>query len=199
MEQVAILLFEEFETLDVFGPVEIFGVAKEDYTVSFYSETGGIVKNSHGVAVDSLPLDRLMQGADIFLIPGGLGTRKIVNNEGLMAKIRTIANASKYVLTVCTGSGVLARTGLLDNRAATSNRKSFEWASNGRAEVKWDKHARWTVDGKYYTSAGVSAGMDMVLAFLSDRHGISYAEHWAVHIEYYWNRNQYADFQPNER
>ncbi len=194
MEQVAILLFEEFETLDVFGPVEIFGVAKEDYTVSFYSESGGLVKNSHGVAVESLPLDRIMQGTDIFLIPGGMGTRKVVNNTGLMAQIRAIAAASKYVLTVCTGSGVLARTGLLDNRAATSNRKSFEWAMSNRAEVNWDKKARWTADGKYYTSAGVSAGMDMALAFMSDRHGIPYAEHWAVHIEYHWNKNQYADF-----
>lgn len=189
--QVAILLFEDFETLDVFGPVEIFGLAKEDYQVSFYSESGGIVKNSHRVAVESLQLENVLRGVDVFLIPGGYGTRKEINNGNLLSQIRQISMASNYVLTVCTGSALLAKTGLLDDRPATSNRRAFEWVAGNRPEVKWDSNARWTVADKYYTSAGVSAGMDMVLAFMSNRHGMQYAEQLAARMEYRWNRDPY--------
>jgi transcriptional regulator GlxA family with amidase domain len=187
---VGVLLFDEFETLDVFGPVEIFGVTKGEYSISFYSELGGMIKNSHGVAVDSLPLAAITAGVDIFLIPGGYGTRREVLREGFLAAIKQIAEKSRYVLTVCTGSALLAKTGLLDGRRATSNRRAFEWVKSTGPEVHWDEKARWTVDDKYYTSAGVSAGMDMVLGFLSDRHGTPYAEGLAVHIEYNWNREQ---------
>lgn len=189
-KQVGVLLFEEFETLDVFGPVEIFGVTKGEYSISFYSELGGLIKNSHGVAVDSLPLAAIAAGVDIFLIPGGYGTRREVLREEFVAAIRQIADKSPYVLTVCTGSALLARTGLLDGRRATSNRRAFEWVKSTGSKVNWDEKARWVVDDKYYTSAGVSAGMDMVLGFLSDRHGTPYAESLAVHIEYNWNRDR---------
>ena len=108
---VAILLFEEFETLDVFGPVEIFGRLKDHYKVSFYSMHGGLVKNSHGVSILSENLEEIKNGVDIFLIPGGYGTRIEVNNPELIDKIRTICQLSKFVLTVCTGSALLAKTG----------------------------------------------------------------------------------------
>jgi len=193
IKQVGILLFEEFETLDVFGPVEIFAVAKEFYKVCFYSESGGIINNSHGVAVESLSLDRIMGGVDIFLIPGGYGTRREVLRTDFIAKIKQVAEASPYVLTVCTGSGLLAKTGLLDERTATSNRRAFEWAMSNGQKVNWDKKARWTVDGKYYTSAGVSAGMDMALGFISDRHGMPFAEDLAVRIEYLWHKDKNLD------
>src|ERR1051326_8042786 len=101
IRQVGVLLFEEFETLDVFGPVEIFGVAREDYAVSLYSEPGGIVRSSHGVAVETLPLKRIRAGVDIFLTPGGIGTRREVGRPDFIEKIRQIAAASPYVLTVC--------------------------------------------------------------------------------------------------
>ena len=190
--EVGILLFDEFETLDVFGPVELFGVARQEYRVSFYSESGGIVKNTHGVAIESLPLDNIVTGVDVFLIPGGFGTRRDVQREDFIAKLKQIAAASTYVLTVCTGSALLAKTGLLDCRAATSNRNAFEWALGNGPKVNWDIKARWTVDGKYYTSAGVSAGLDMVLGFMSDRHGMAYAEELARQIEYHWHKDKSA-------
>ena len=193
IQEIGILLFPDFETLDVFGPAEIFGILKNEYRVSFYSESGGMISNNHGVTVSSQSLNKISAGTDIFLIPGGYGTRELVNNAVLMKQIQTIANASTYVLTVCTGSGVLAKTGLLDNRYATSNKKAFAWASGNSKQVKWLQKARWTVDGKYYTSAGVSAGMDMVLGFLKDRHGEIYARNAANHIEYNWIDDQKFD------
>jgi putative intracellular protease/amidase len=190
---VAILLFEEFETLDVFGPVEIFGRLKDHYRVSFYSLEGGLVSNSHGVSILTENLEEIKNGADIFLIPGGYGTRTEVNNSGLINTVSTICQLSKFVLTVCTGSALLAKTGLLDGKSATSNKKAFDWVITQGEKVNWVRKARWTKEGKFYTSAGVSAGMDMTLGFLSDIHGPEFARRTAFEIEYDWIENMEED------
>lgn len=184
--KVAVLLFEDFETLDVFGPVEIFGRLVDLYSVRFYSLNGGQIKNKHGVSILTEKLETINDNVDIFLIPGGFGTRKEVENKFLIDTIRQISTFSSFVLTVCTGSALLARTGLLDDREATSNKRAFAWVMTNGANVKWNKKARWTVDEKYYTSSGVSAGMDMALGFLADRHGIEFARKVAFEIEYNW-------------
>jgi putative intracellular protease/amidase len=191
--EVAVLLFDDFETLDVFGPVEIFGRLVDLYSIKFYSLNGGQVKNRHGVSILSEKLEALNTNVEIFLIPGGLGTRKGVDNKLLIDKIKEIANFSKYVLTVCTGSALLARTGLLDNKNATSNKRAFAWVMTNGATVIWNKKARWTVDEKFYTSSGVSAGMDMALGFLSDRHGIEFARKVAFEIEFNWTEDKNND------
>lgn len=183
---IAVLLFDNFETLDVFGPVEIFGRLADLYTVGFYSLNGGEIKNRHGVSVFTNKLEDINDDLEIFLIPGGFGTRKEVDNKLLIDKIKKIANSSRYVLTVCTGSALLAKTGLLNGKIATSNKRAFSWVITNGPYVLWNKKARWTVDGKFYTSSGVSAGMDMALAFLSDRHGIEFARKVAFEIEYNW-------------
>lgn len=191
--RVGILLFEDFETLDVFGPVEIFGRLKEHYHINFYSELGKTVTNSHGVSINTKKLEHISDGVDIFLIPGGLGTRKEVNNKYLIGIIKQIAGLSKYVLTVCTGSALLAKTGLLDNRAATSNKRAFDWVITNGEKVKWIRKARWTIDDKFYTSSGVSAGMDMTLGFLADIHGLEFARQVAFQIEYNWQEDKSED------
>ena len=136
MKNVAVLLFEEFETLDVFGPVEILGRLNELYSIRFYSLQAGLVKNKHGVAIDSLKLASIDR-ADIFLIPGGYGTRVEINNVQLIDLIRGIAVASEYVFTVCTGTALLAATGLLDGKNATSNKRAFDWVAGTRKKVNW--------------------------------------------------------------
>jgi len=183
---VAVLLFEDFETLDVFGPVEILGRLKDKFQISFYSISGGLIKNSHGVSILTENMEEIRDGVDIFLIPGGHGTRKEVDNILLIDKIRGISLASKFVFTVCTGSALLAKTGLLNARNATSNKRAFDWVITQGENVNWIRKARWTKDEKYYTSAGVSAGMDMTLGFLSDIHGIEFARKVAFEIEYNW-------------
>ncbi len=190
---IGVLLFDDFETLDVFGPVEIFGRLKNLYSVSFYSLTGGQIKNSHGVSIWTEKLENINNGSDIFLIPGGFGTRKEIKNTLLINAIRQISIASKYVLTVCTGSALLAETGLLDNKKATSNKRAFDWVISNRKNVNWIKKARWTVDGKYYTSSGVSAGMDMTFGFLSDLYGKEFARKNAYEIEFNWTEDKNND------
>src|SRR5688572_13626486 len=123
--KVLVLLFEDFETLDVFGPVEIFGRLKDHYTISFGSINGGLVKNTHGVSILSEPISNMKEGVDIFLIPGGHGTRVEVDNKALIDEVSRVCKLSRFVFTVCTGTALLARTGLLDGKEATSNKKAF--------------------------------------------------------------------------
>jgi transcriptional regulator GlxA family with amidase domain len=97
------------------------------------------------------------------------------------------------VLTVCTGSALLARTGLLSGRRATSNKRAFDWVVEQDRGVLWKRKARWIRDDKYYTSSGVSAGIDMTLGFVGDRHGTETAERISKGIEYLWNRDSGYD------
>ena len=192
---VAVLLFEDFETLDVFGPVEILGRLKQNYQkqISFYSLSGGLVNNSHGVSIQTKNIENLKNGTDIVLIPGGHGTRSEVDNSLFINKIREISNLSKFVLSVCTGSALLAKAGLLDGKRATSNKKAFDWVITQGENVRWVKKARWVKDEKFYTSAGVSAGMDMTLGFLNDLHGIEFARKVAFEMEYNWTEDMEED------
>jgi len=188
-----VLLFEDFETLDVFGPVEIFGRLKDHYQVSFCSISGGPVKNSHGVTIITEKIEAVKENIGILLIPGGHGTRREVDNLPLINEITEISLSCKFVLTVCTGTALLAKTGLLDGKQATSNKRAFGWVTTQGENVNWKQKARWTKDGKFYTSAGVSAGMDMSLGFLKDRHGIDFARKVAFDIEYTWNESMDDD------
>ena len=184
--EIAVLLFDDYETLDVFGPVEIFGRLADIYTLKFYSLEGGLVKNGHGVSVVTEKLATSVIDPHVFLIPGGWGTRVEIDNKLLIEQIKAISLTSEYVLTVCTGSALLAKTGLLDGKTATSNKRAYAWVTSISEDVLWDPKARWTIAGKYYTSSGVSAGMDMALGFLSDRHGLAFARKVAAEIEYNW-------------
>lgn len=190
---VGILLFEEFETLDVFGPVEIFGRLKKEYKIKFYSLSGGDISNSQGVMIFTKKLEEIKNGVDIFLIPGGYGTRIEVENVMLLKTIRDISELSKYVLTVCTGTALLAKTGLLDFKNATTNKIAFDWVITNGKNVNWIRKARWVVDEKYYTSSGVSAGMDMTLDFLKDLHGVNIARQVSKEIEYEWTEDSKND------
>jgi transcriptional regulator GlxA family with amidase domain len=183
-----VILFENFETLDAFGPVEVIGKLDQHYEIEFYSEDGGTVRSSQNAKVQSVPLAKIEEKG-IVLIPGGFGTRKEVDNGPFIEALRSIANGSQFVLTVCTGSALLARTGLLSGRRATSNKMAFDWVVEQDRGVLWKRKARWIRDDKYYTSSGVSAGIDMTLGFVADRHGTETAERISRGIEYLWNRD----------
>ncbi len=190
---IAILLFNDFETLDVYGPVEIFGRLVDLYSIKFYSLNGCLIRNRHGISVFTESLENIKSEIEIFLIPGGIGTRKEVENTLLLKKIKEVSNLSRFILTVCTGSALLAKAGLLDGKRATSNKRAFSWVVTNGTNVQWDKKARWVVDGKFYTSSGVSAGIDMALGFINDRHGEALARKISFEIEYDWIQDKDDD------
>jgi transcriptional regulator GlxA family with amidase domain len=196
MTHVDILLFNAFETLDAMGPAEVFGRFPELYTLSCRSlprlPEAGMVRSGQNIEFAVTPISGADAGG-ILLVPGGMGTRPLVKDEKYVAELKKICEAASYVLTVCTGSALLAKTGLLDKRCATTNKIAFDWVSSQGKDVKWLKHARWVVDGKYYTSSGVSAGIDMALGFIRDLHGKEAAAEAARQMEYLWHDDENDD------
>lgn len=193
MKKITTVSFNNFETLDIFGPIEIFGRLKEHFNPQFYSQDGGIVKSSQNVQIVTKPFAEISNDAYILLIPGGLGTRELVKDDAFIRDIAKLSQQAEYILTVCTGSVLFAKTGYLDNKKATSNKRAFQWATSESPQVNWIKRARWTKDGKIYTSSGVSAGIDMTLAFISDLLGYETAKKQSQEIEYNWNENPQWD------
>ena len=118
---VAALLFEDFETLDVFGPVEILGRIKDDYHVRFYSTSGELVRNHHGICIATDKLSTIPAAGYILLIPGGPGTRRVIEDQSFVDAVTRASESATYVLTVCTGSALLAKTGLLRERRSLLN------------------------------------------------------------------------------
>lgn len=144
---VGVLLFEGFEVLDVFGPVELLSKVPEEYELRFLAPVPGPVRSAQGVevvAADSLADDAT---PDIVLVPGGVGTRTLVEDEMMLSLIAEWASPAEIIASVCTGSGVLAAAGLLDGHRATSNKAAFGWASNQGTDVRWVPQARWVQDG----------------------------------------------------
>ena len=190
------LIFNDFETLDLFGPVEVFGKIDE-CCIKYYSINGGEIINKDNVRINTENINKI-EKQDVLFIPGGMGTRILTNNGEFICKLKNIAEKSSWCLAVCTGSILLAKTGLLDNCEATTNKRvfktDFEWIKANGKNVKWKLKARWVVDGKYYTSSGISAGIDMSLGFVSDNYGVEKAKEIAKRMEYKWNNDKDNDF-----
>ena len=192
MKKYNVILFDEFETLDVFGPVEVIGTVEEDkYEIGFFSENGGIVTSVHNVQCVTKTFDEILNSYVLF-IPGG-GTSYLTKDELFLGKLKKLADDAEYVHTVCTGSGLLAKTGFMDGMKATTNKLLYEWSAAFGPKVDWQVKARWVKDGALYSSSGVSAGMDMTLDFIKDIHGYAEARRVADYIEYSWNEDSTND------
>jgi transcriptional regulator GlxA family with amidase domain len=124
---------------------------------------------------------------DVVLVPGGAGC--LDANEDALAFLREAYPRLKAIITVCTGSLVLAHTGLLDGRRATTNKAYFSFVAEQRKAVQWQPVARWVADGNIWTASGVAAGMDCMLAFIAQEYGLAMAEKIMNIAEYDWHRD----------
>ncbi len=188
---IAVVLFPGFELLDVFGPLEAFGMLHESghCDVLTVAESGGAVASRQGPRTQTDFSFSDCPKLDLFLVPGGMGTRDEVNNQRMLEWLRERAAATELVASVCTGAALLARAGLLDGRRATSNKFVFKWVAEQAPKAHWIREARWVEDGSFFTSSGVSAGIDMTLAIIAKWWGQETAERIAVRMEYEWHRD----------
>lgn len=191
---LGVVLYPGFELLDVYGPAEIFGNLGSKLKVVMIAEKAGSVKSAQGPQVvadhgfdDCPPLD-------LVLVPGGFGTLQQVKNEKLLSWLRERADQAEITMSVCSGSAILAKAGLLDGRKATSNKRYFKLAVDNGPKVNWVEQARWVDDGDRVTSSGVSAGIDMALHVVERLYGTKAAETLADATEYQWHRD--ADVDP---
>jgi transcriptional regulator GlxA family with amidase domain len=193
---VVALLFDGFELLDVFGPLEAWGmlsVETKRWRLVTTSARAGAVASAQGPsAVAECGLAGCPR-ADVLLVPGGIGTRRAVGDERLLEWLQARAAAADVISSVCTGSALLARAGLLDGLRATTNKFAFAWVAEQGPSVHWVREARWVEDGRFFTSAGVSAGIDMTLAVIAKLEGSARAEEIAVRMEYEWHRDAHWD------
>ena len=215
--RVGILVYEGFEPIDVWGFTEAFAISRflgtgylspppYPFEVLFISNENrrsaqkdavpGPVKSMNGprVAPDMFRDDALKRSIDILMIPGG-NTGPLLNNEqpekvkALIRWVREMDEQVKLMTSVCTGAAVLAASGVLDGKPATTNHSAFAWVSTFGPRVLWDNVSRWVDAGRYVTSAGVSAGTDMAFHLVDRLMGRAVAETAAKSAEYDWHRD----------
>lgn len=193
---VGVLLFDGVALLDVAGPFEVLtrarlepgvesrrteeGALFEVFTVAKTSEpvtaTGGIVLVPRHSFADAPPIDLL-------LVPGGFGTRPLLQDAETVEWIRTTAASARRTASVCTGALLLARAGLLDGRRATTHWGAFGLLSSLAKDVAVDRDARFVDDG-VMTSAGVASGVDLALHIVETLFGRAVADETARYLEY---------------
>jgi transcriptional regulator GlxA family with amidase domain len=191
---VGILVFPDVEVLDFCGPFEVLSTARlseprkrEDespFDVRLVAEASGSVRATGGLRV--LP-DHTFADAppfDVLVVPGGWGTRDQIDNPQLIDWVRRQAGGAKFVTSVCTGSFLLAKAGLLAGRRATTHWKSLDRMRVTFPDVTVDDHSHVVEDGDLLTSAGISAGIDLALRVVARVCGEPVARATAAHMEY---------------
>jgi putative intracellular protease/amidase len=189
---IGVVLYPGFEVLDVFGPVEMWANVP-DFQVVMIAQKAGPVRSAQGVLVTAEYDFTTAPKLDVMMVPGGVGTYAELENPVFLDYLRAADRQTELTTSVCTGSALLAKAGLLRGRKATSNKLFFSLATQQDASVDWQKHARWVEDGKFFTSSGVSAGTDMALALVARTHGKDQARSLARTLEYQWNEDATND------
>ena len=194
------ILYPGFEMLDLFGPLEMFSmVPKEMLTIHMVAENAGPVSAALSMEItgpkviadysfdDAPPLD-------ILLLPGGFGTLPELKNPRMLEFLAERSKNAQITASVCSGSALLAKAGVLDGHRATSNKQLFAIATTQSDKVDWVEAARWVDDGPVVTASGVSAGTDMGLAIIKRLWGEEMARQVAEFAEYTWQED--ADCDP---
>ncbi|MDH5589530.1 MAG: DJ-1/PfpI family protein [Gemmatimonadota bacterium] len=193
---VAILLFPEVEVLDFAGPFEVFSRTRLDpgvesrrseetapFRVYTVARTGEPITATGGLRVIPHFDFNEAPSPDILVIPGGFGTRALLEDDGMLAWLRRAAGGVELLTSVCTGSLVLARAGLLAGRRATTHWGAHDLLEAIDPSISVDRESR-VVDDGVVTSAGVSAGMDMAFHVVERFCGKDVADETGRYIEY---------------
>ena len=186
---VAIVIFDQIEVLDLAGPYEVFSIVTEltyphSFNVYMVGESLEPVTARNGFQV--LPHYTFLQcpKPDILIVPGGPGTRVEENNSEMIKWLLDKAKPAELVLSICTGARILAKAGLLDGLHATTHWGSIEELRQMSPTTKVLDDRRFVDNGKIVTSAGVSAGIDMSLYIVAKLCGEKAASETAYFMEY---------------
>ena len=191
---VGILIFDEVEVLDFCGPFEVFSVTRLEenerlnspspFEVILVAEKGDVITTTGGMQVLPQFNFATCPKLDILVVPGGRGTRTEINNPIMLDWLRRQAGETQTLTSVCTGSMLLGFAGLLDGRRATTHWRSLNWMRAALPNVIVDDTAHVVVDGDIFSSAGISAGIDMALQVVTRYCGEQIARDTAKQMEY---------------
>ena len=174
---VVVVVFDRLQLLDLAGPVEVFSNANdlaggEAYRVLLASPDGGRVRTTSGVEVGAdLALADAPASFDTLVVVGGRGTRPLIGDGAFLAELRSLAGRARRITSVCSGSFLLAAAGLLDGYQATTHWGSCDLLAEGWPEVEVLPDQIYVHDRDRWTSAGVTAGIDLSLALVEADHG----------------------------
>ncbi len=178
--RIVFVVFDDIQSLDLVGPLEIFHSANRltppesaaPYELVVASADGGPVRSHSGLslACDGALRDEVERpgGIDTLLVVGGFGVVDARRDTDLVAAIRASAATARRVTSVCTGAVLLAEAGLLDGRRATTHWASSDWFADQYPLIDVDPDPIFVRDDRFWTSAGVTAGMDLALALVAD-------------------------------
>lgn len=186
-----ILLYDDIEVLDFAGPFEVFAVASELHGHSLFNVKTVArelrpIRAANGLSVNpDLALATAPQ-ADVLIIPGGGGSRAVMTDKDTIAWVRDQAYAAEKVMSVCSGTRILAAADLLDGLTITSHHEVLPEMPDYSPGAICIGNVRFTDNGQLLTSAGISAGIDLSLYVVSQLCGMEVAEKTAVYMEYDW-------------
>ncbi|MEO5957739.1 MAG: DJ-1/PfpI family protein [Opitutaceae bacterium] len=186
---VAILIFDEVEVLDFAGPFEVFGVAdalhgNDRFNVFTFAESPGTVRARNGLKVVPTFTLENCPAPHVLVVPGGFGTRALLQKPALLEWLRTKSRTTEITMSVCTGSLLLAKAGLLHGLRATTHHGSFELLRSLAPQTEVLEDARFVDNGHILTAAGISAGIDCSLHVVERLLGAEAATATARHMEY---------------
>jgi transcriptional regulator GlxA family with amidase domain len=187
---VAILLFDEIEVLDFAGPFEVFAVTNElsgDQLFQVVTVAGEkkAIRARNGLSVNPDHALADCPAPNILIVPGGFGTRALLKNQPVLDWIKLINTTAEIVASVCTGSVVLGRAGLLDDLKATTHHECFDLLRAHAPRTTVVETDRFIDNGRILTAAGISAGIDMSLHLVARLHGAAVAQKSARYMEYH--------------
>jgi transcriptional regulator GlxA family with amidase domain len=191
IRRIAFLIYPDFQLLDAAGPIAAFEIAERyrpgSYALRVVAVKPGHVVSSSGVSMRALACGRA-SGIDTLVICGGDGSRAAAICVATRRFVRACAKAARRVATVCSGTYVLASAGILDGKAATTHwSRSVDFARKF-PNVRLDPDRIFVKDGKFWSSAGITAGIDLALALIAEDLGERIARRTAQQLVVYYRR-----------
>lgn len=199
---VVIVTFDQGQILDVTGPLEVFSCATRfvpnvHYRTEVVSSHGGTVVSSSGLEFATGALGSVSDSLDTLVVSGGRGRFEAAAEPQLIRHIQRLARSARRVTSVCSGAFLLAAAGLLDGRRATTHWLECQMLENDYPEIEVEHDAIYVNDGNVWTSAGVTAGIDLSLALVTEDHGHQAAARVARQLVVYLRRSGgQAQFSP---
>jgi len=188
---IGIYLYEDFQLLDACGPITSFEIAGRmaghAYRLDLLSATGGPIRSSSGIALDTIAADHA-SAIDTLIVVGGNGSREAMRDDAAIAFLRGAADTVRRLCSVCSGAFLLAGAGVLDGRRATTHWRRAKLLARLFPAVKVEPDRIHIRDGNVWTSAGITAGIDLALALVAEDLGEALARRVAQDMVVYYRR-----------